>query len=432
MFNETHDPQARSWVASANDPATPFPIQNLPFGVFRRGSESRIGIAIGDSIFDLHQAVDDGLLEKASVAVQSACRGPRLNDLMSLTVPDWSEVRQAVFRLLHQSSSSVLQEKAAALLILQAAVKMDLPCQIGDYTDFYAGIFHAANVGSLFRPQNPLLPNYKWIPIAYHGRSSSMVISGTPIRRPSGQRKPSEAEAPAFGPCRQLDYELELGLFVGAGNELGQPISIERAEGNIFGVCLLNDWSARDIQTWEYQPLGPFLAKNFATTISSWIVTMEALAPFRCPAFARTEGDPEPLPYLNTSDPAHAGIDISLEVSLLTPEMASSHAAPFSLAHASSRDLYWTISQLVAHHTSNGCNLRPGDLLGTGTISGPTKESTGSLLEMTRQGAAPIELANGERRTYLENGDEVIFRGWCRREGYASIGFGECRGRIES
>jgi fumarylacetoacetase len=438
-LNETHHPQARSWVNSANDPGTPFPIQNLPFGVFKPGTDSpRIGVAIGDFILDLHQAADTDLLGNISGAVQTSCRSRNLNDLMALSPAHWSALRKSLFHLLHSSAPTGLQEKAKASLVSRARVEMSLPCQIGDYTDFYAGIFHASNVGSLFRPQNPLLPNYKWIPIAYHGRSSSIIVSGTPVLRPSGQIKSLDAAAPAFAPCRQLDFELELGIFIGPGNALGQPIPVEQAEENIFGVCLLNDWSARDIQTWEYQPLGPFLAKNFATTISPWIVTLEALAPFRAPAFARPAGDPGPLPYLDSQgakitsqDVQQTGIDIALEVFLSTERMRKEHAAPNTISQSSSRDLYWTIAQLVAHHTSNGCNLRPGDLLGTGTISGSTSQSLGSLLEMTRQGANPIELPNRERRAYLEQGDEVIFQGWCRREGYASIGFGECRGRIE-
>jgi fumarylacetoacetase len=343
---------------------------------------------------------------------------------------------KSLFHLLHSSAPASQQEKAKLLLVPQTSVQMELPCQIGDYTDFYAGIFHASNVGSLFRPQNPLLPNYKWIPIAYHGRSSSIVVSGTGVRRPSGQIKAADASAPTFAPCRQLDFELELGLFIGPGNPLGQPISIDQAEENIFGVCLLNDWSARDIQTWEYQPLGPFLAKNFATTISPWVVTLEALAPFRAPAFTRAADDPEPLPYLTSqsakdNSAQQPGLDISLDVSLSTERMRKEREAAHTISRSSSRDLYWTMAQLVAHHTSNGCNLRAGDLLGTGTISGATPQSVGSLLEMTRQGANPIGLPNGESRAYLEQGDEVIFQGWCRREGYATIGFGECRGRVE-
>jgi len=318
------------------------------------------------------------------------------------------------------------------LLYSQKAVAMEIPCRIGDYTDFYAGIFHAANVGSLFRPQNPLMPNYKWAPIAYHGRSSSIVIGGTPIKRPNGQMKLGDSDVPEFGACRQLDFELEIGMYVGRGNGLGDAIAIDRAEEHIFGLCLLNDWSARDIQSWEYQPLGPFLSKNFATTVSPWVVTLEALAPFRCAGFVRAEGDPRPLEYLRPSDEdeAESGIDISLDVALSTIAMRERGLEPRTICRGSSRDLYWAISQMVAHHTSNGCNLRPGDLLGTGTISGRTPDTLGSLLEMTRQGETAIELPNGEKRVYLEQGDEIVIRGWCGNESYARIGFGECRGRI--
>jgi fumarylacetoacetase len=295
---------------------------------------------------------------------------------------------------------------------------MHLPAAIGDYTDFYASLHHATRVGALFRPDNPLLPNYKYVPIGYHGRASSVVISGTPIRRPCGQTKGPGEETPRFGSSQSLDYELEVGAFVGPGNALGKPIPIAEAEEHIFGLCLMNDWSARDIQAWESQPLGPFLAKSFATSISPWVVTMDALAPFRVPAFQRAQGDPVPLPYLNAAD--LFGIDLKLEVFLGATRLSQSNL----------RDLYWTLPQLIAHHSSNGCNLRPGDLIGCGTVSGPARESMGCLLEMTRGGSEPIRLASGETRRYLENGDEVILRGWCEREGFASIGFGECRGRI--
>ena len=432
-LNETHDPQAKSWVASANTAETPFPIQNLPFGVYRiNGSDTRIGIAIGDKLLDLHSAVEAGLFKHVSSATQTACRSHHLNALLSLTSAHWSELRARLFQLLHISAKIQERKTTEALLHSQTAVDMAVPCQIGDYTDFYAGIFHASNVGSLFRPQNPLLPNYKWIPIAYHGRSSSIVISGTPIYRPTGQAKLPESEEPRFSPSRQLDYELELGMYIGTGNKLGAPIPMAQAEKNIFGLCLLNDWSARDIQAWEYQPLGPFLAKNFATTVSPWIVTLEALAPFRGPAFPRSESDPKPLPYLRPDKDAEptCGIDISLEVALSTQEMRNSGLKPHTLCCTSSRDLYWTISQLVAHHTCNGCNLRPGDLLGSGTISGSTKDSLGSLLEITKQGTSAIQLPNGQQRTYLEPDDEIVIQGWCSNKNHIPIGFGECRGRI--
>jgi fumarylacetoacetase len=312
-----------------------------------------------------------------------------------------------------------------------AEAVMAPPAIIGDYTDFYSSIHHASNVGRLFRPGNPLLPNYKYVPIGYHGRASSIVVSGTPVGRPSGQSKEPAAEAPVFGPTRSLDYELEVGFFAGPGNALGQPIPIADAEQHIFGLCLLNDWSARDMQSWEYQPLGPFLAKSFATTISPWIVTMEALAPFRVPAFQRPDGDPEPLPYLSAAeDRERGGIDLTLEVYIASRQMREAALQPMRLSRGNLRNLYWTLAQLLTHHSSNGCNLRPGDLLATGTVSGPSREERGCLLELTQRGAEPIRLPNGEIRKFLEDGDEVILRGYCERDGFARIGLGECRGTI--
>ncbi|HWF91219.1 MAG TPA: fumarylacetoacetase [Terriglobales bacterium] len=432
-LNETHDPQAKSWLKSANLEGAPFPIQNLPFGVYRPAegpaAGDRIGVAIGDSVFDLQAAAK--LLDPVSSEIHSACRSPLLNDLMSLAPEPLSQLRRSLFRLLHESAPPAWQREAQGLLAPQSAVIMKLPCRIGDYTDFYAGIHHAQNVGRLFRPQNPLLPNYKWIPIAYHGRSSSIVISGTPIPRLSGQIKSEDSAAPVFAPTRRLDYELELGFFVGRGNAMGEPIPLDHAEEHIFGVGLLNDWSARDIQAWEYQPLGPFLAKNFATTISPWIVTMEALTPFRCRAFSRFEGDPEPLPYLRSvADSEEGGFDISLEITLSTEQMRMAGTEPVMVCATSSRNLYWTAAQCIAHHASNGCNLRPGDLLGSGTISGENGGELGSLLELTQQGKAPVDMPNGQQRIFLERGDEVTMRGWCRSKGYKPIGLGECRGRI--
>jgi fumarylacetoacetase len=308
---------------------------------------------------------------------------------------------------------------------------MRMPFRIGDYTDFYASIHHATNVGRLFRPDTPLLPNYKWVPIGYHGRASSIVVSNTEIRRPLGQTRTPDMSAPAFGPATMLDYELEVGFFVGQGNVLGQPIPLNQAEQHIFGLCLANDWSARNIQSWEYQPLGPFLAKNFATTISPWVVTLDALEPYRAPAMVRPEGDPIPLPYLySQSDQQRGGFDITLEVWLLTAKMRAKRKAPARLSHGNMKDLYWTPAQMLTHHASNGCNMQPGDLLATGTVSGSTRDAMGSLLERTRRGAEPLELSNGESRKFLEDGDEVILRGWCEREGYPRIGFGECRGLV--
>jgi fumarylacetoacetase len=309
---------------------------------------------------------------------------------------------------------------------------MLLPAEVGDYTDFYASVFHATNVGTMLRPDNPLFPNYKWVPIGYHGRASSLVVSGTPIARPQGQTEPGEGGAtPRFGPSRSLDYELEVAAFLGPGNPLGQPIPLAQAEGRLFGLCLLNDWSARDLQKWEYQPLGPFLAKSFATSISPWVVTLEALAPFRVPAFPRPADDPQPLPYLSDEqDRAQGGIDLHLEVLLSSAAMRERGLPPLSLSRSNLRDVYWTFAQMVAHHSSNGCNLRPGDLIASGTVSGPAKENRGSLIELTWRGTEPLTLPSGEPRRFLETGDEVILRGHCRREGYARIGFGECRGVV--
>jgi fumarylacetoacetase len=315
--------------------------------------------------------------------------------------------------------------------VAQAEVEMLLPAQVGDYTDFYASLHHATNVGRMLRPDNPLFPNYKWVPIGYHGRASSLVVSGTPVARPQGQTEPGEDGAPRFGPSRSLDYELEVAAFLGPGNPLGQPVPLAEAEGRLFGLCLLNDWSARDLQKWEYQPLGPFLAKSFATTISPWVVTLEALAPYRVPAFARPTSDPQPLPYLaHPDDRAHGGIDLRLEVQLLTKSMRERGLPAAPLSHSNLRDVYWTFAQMIAHHSSNGCNLRPGDLIASGTVSGPDKENRGSLIELTWRGSEPLSLPGGETRRFLEAGDEVSFRGRCEREGFARIGFGECRGVI--
>jgi fumarylacetoacetase len=306
-----------------------------------------------------------------------------------------------------------------------------VPARIGDYTDFYASISHATNVGSMFRPDNALLPNYKWVPIGYHGRSSSIVISGTNVTRPNGQTRDGAEGAPTFGPSKRLDYELEVGVFVGSGNSLGATIPIDQAESHVFGLCLVNDWSARDIQTWEYQPLGPFLAKNFATTVSPWVVTLDALAPFRAPAYKRADGDPEPLPYLTAAvDRERGGIDITLEVSITTAKMRESKTPPFRISRGSFTEMYWTVAQLLTHHASNGCNMRPGDLLASGTVSGPQKESRGCLLERTWRGTEPLQLPSGETRAFLQDGDEVIMRGWCERSGHPRIGFGECRGIV--
>ena len=429
FLDSTHDPALSSWVESANQPDTDFPIQNLPFGVFRAGPLSAIGVAIGDRVLYLGSIAEAGLLDGLSPKTVLACSGALLNPLMALGREHWSPLRKRLSELLRAGSA----QRAAVepfLLPMREAV-MAQPAHIGDYTDFYASIHHATNVGRLFRPDNPLLPNYKYVPIGYHGRASSIAVSGAAVHRPSGQSKDAAAEAPVFGPSRSLDYELEVGFFTGPGNQLGQPIPIAEAEQHIFGLCLLNDWSARDMQSWEYQPLGPFLAKSFATTISPWVVTMEALAPFRVPAFPRPEGDPAPLPYLTSAeDRERGGIDLTLEVYLASRQMRESQLAPMRLSRGNLRNLYWTLAQLLTHHASNGCNLQPGDLLASGTVSGPLPEERGCLLELTRRGADPIRLPTGEIRKFLEDGDEVILRGYCEREGFRRIGFGECRGTI--
>lgn len=421
-----------SWVASANNRTTDFPIQNLPFGIFSVGDEGpRIGVAIGDQVLDLRACVEQGILADLKTVEQAACTAATLNKLMGLGRESATAIRRLLASVLSSEALEKVRKKVEPLLFSMSEVTMQLPAVIGDYTDFYASIYHATNVGKLFRPDNPLLPNYKYVPIGYHGRASSIVSSGTAIKRPRGQTKTAEAEHPTFGPTRLLDYELEVGCFVGPGNTQGEVIAIDDAESHIFGLCLLNDWSARDIQAWEYQPLGPFLAKNFATTISPWVVTMEALEPFRVPAFQREVGDPEPLPYLRSDvDRKRGGIDLTLEVWLASQRMRDAGLAPFRLSRGNTSDLYWTLAQMLTHHASNGCNLQPGDLFGTGTVSGPTKDSTGCLLEITGRGAEPIQLPTGELRKFLEDGDEVIFRGYCEREGYPRIGFGECRGTI--
>ncbi len=438
VLDETHDPKAQSWVESANVAGTDFPIQNLPFGVFRRrdgGGEARVGVAIGDRILDLGGMQNQGALghEKDDEDVRlgaNACASDSLNPLMALGAGPRRSLRRRLHALLRQDAPASDRQAVSRNLIVQADVEILLPAIIGDYTDFYASIFHATNVGKLFRPDNPLLPNYKYIPIGYHGRASSLVPTGTPIRRPCGQTRDGDA-APIFGPTKALDYELEVGFFVSAGNKLGEAIPIARAEEHIFGVCLLNDWSARDIQSWEYQPLGPFLSKSFATSLSPWVVTMEALAPFRTAAFTRAEGDPAPLPYLfDLGDQQHGGLDLWLEVSLLSPRMRESGVAPVVLGRSNFRDMYWTMAQMLAHHASNGCNLRAGDLLASGTVSGAEKSARGCLLELTARGKDPVTLPTGEQRKFLEDGDEVILRGFCERDGFRRIGLGTCRGMI--
>ena len=429
-IDESHDPSLRSWVDSANHPDSDFPIQNLPFGVFRRRGATEpdsIGVAIGSEILDLRRASGLGLFQDLPGEVRAALDATALNGLMSLGTAAMRALRAQLGRLL-KADSSRAEPRA---LVSMADADMTVPAIVGDYTDFYASVFHATRVGGLFRPDNPLLPNYKHVPIAYHGRASSIVASGTPVRRPWGQAKaPNEAE-PAYRPTRMLDYELEAAVFVGPGNPLGVPVPIDAAEDHIFGLSLLNDWSARDIQAWEYQPLGPFLAKSFATTVSPWVVTLEALAPFRCPAFARGADDPAPLPYLSSAaNASHGGIDLRLDVAIHSARMREQHIAPVTIGRSSLRELYWTVAQMLTHHTSNGCNLRPGDILGTGTVSGPEDGNRGCLLELTSNGRQPLTLPGGEERGYLVDADEVTLRGYCDREGFRRIGFGECRGTV--
>ena len=403
--------------------AADFPIENLPYGVFRHGNgEATIGVAIGDQVLDLRAASAAGLLDRLPPEKRAACARDTLNALMALTPAHWSGLRARL---------SKLAGEAPQHMVAQREVTMLLPVAIGDYTDFYASLYHARNVGSLFRPENPLLPNYKHVPIGYHGRASSIVVSGTPVRRPQGQAMTPGAEAPRFGPTRALDYELEAGFFIGTGNAQGEPIGIASAGAHVFGMCLVNDWSARDIQAWEYQPLGPFLGKSFATSISPWVVPMEALAPYRAPRFAREAGDPAPLAYLDDeADRERGALDVTLEVLVSSAQMREAGVPPMRLSRGNLKDLYWTIAQMVAHHTSNGCNLRPGDLLATGTVSGEAKDARGCLMEITRRGAEPVTLPTGETRKFLEDGDEVNLRGYCEREGLPRLGVGECTGRV--
>ena len=432
-LDRTHAAELRSWVDSANAADADFPIQNLPFGAFRvraTGAE-RVGMAIGDRILDLAEAADRGLLEGTSAEVVRACGGRRLNALMALGRYAARTLRAAASDLLRADVDAGLRSQVEPALLPSADVDMLLPADIGDYTDFYASIEHATNVGSMFRPDNPLLPNYRWVPIGYHGRSSSIVPSGTDVRRPRGQTRDADAAVPVFGPSRRLDYELEVGAFIGRGNEHGAPIRIDDADSHIFGLCIVNDWSARDVQTWEYQPLGPFLAKNAATSVSPWVVTLDALAPYRVPARPRDADEPKPLPYLASDrDAQTGGFGITLEVLLTTARMREQAMPPHLVSRASFAGMYWTIAQLIAHHTSNGCNLRPGDLLASGTVSGPTRESRGCLLERAWRGTEPLQLPTGETRSFLADGDEVIMRAWCERDGRPRIGFGECRGRV--
>ena len=436
-INETHDPKLKSWVESANDPNSDFPIQNLPFCEFdyetETGSAWSVGVVIGDKVLNLNSCLEDGLIEEVNKTIGSSVYF-LLEQLIDSQVDDSEITAKFRKRLIDLLNDNVEEEVKAAVSKHLHPINecvFSVPFQIGDYTDFYASIFHATNVGSMFRPDNPLLPNYKYVPIGYHGRASSIVISGTDIKRPKGQNRTDTEAPPVYIPCKNLDYEMEVGFFVGRGCEIGETIPIAEAEGHIFGLCLVNDWSARDIQGWEYQPLGPFLAKNFATTVSPFVVTMEALAPFRTAAFARPDGDPAPLPYLNDEQNQKlGGLDIQLEVFIASKRMRDEKIEPMLLSSSNMKDLYWTIGQMLAHHASGGCNLQTGDLMASGTVSGKEKHERGCLLELTWRGKEPLTLPTGEERRFLEDGDEVIMRGFCEREGFRRIGFGECRGMI--
>jgi fumarylacetoacetase len=428
-INETHDPNLRSWVESANDPNTDFPIQNLPWCTYRNrfgANHNELGIRIGDKVIEFEVLTSGEFLAKSDKSLIYAA------DAARSTSESQSRLRQTLIQALGEDASPDATREIQASLVAASECEFVQPFSyIRDYTDFYCSIYHATNVGSMFRPDNPLMPNYKYVPIGYHGRASSIVVSGTDIRRPHGQNRSDQDKPPVFIPCRNLDYEMELGFFVGRGNELGKPIPISEAEEHIFGVCLVNDWSARDIQAWEYQPLGPFLAKNFATTISPYVVTMEALAPFRTNAFERDPNDPQPLEYLSDEqNQKFGGLDMNLEVYIQTERMRAENIEPHLLSRSNTKDLYWTIGQMLTHHASGGCNLQTGDLMATGTVSGKEKSERGCLLELTWRGTEPLTLPSGEQRRFLEDGDEVIMKGFCEREGFRRIGLGECRGRI--
>lgn len=434
QLDHTHDPSASSWVESANEPGADFPIQNLPWCV----QDGQVGVRIGAQHLAVAPLATEGLLKGFEVTL---FEGPHLSErLLSLSPERRVELRHGLFALLSCEASAEEQRRVGAHLAPIGA--LTLPIRVGDYTDFYASVHHATNVGMMFRPTNPLLPNYKWIPVGYHGRASSVVVSGTDVRRPFGQKAPSEeGGAPSFGPCALLDYELEVGAVVGRGNPLGEPLNIDEAGERIFGLCLLNDWSARDIQKWEYQPLGPFLAKNFLSTISPYIITVEALAPFRVAVPARAEGDPAPLPHLYSErDQAEGCFNVTLQVHLSTAQMRAEGLAAQQLSEGSFKEMYWTIAQMLTHHSASGCNVRPGDLLGSGTVSGPERGQRGCLLELTWDGGVgnplpttsrtPITLPTGEERRFLLAGDELSLSGRCHAEGRRSIGFGSCTGLI--
>ncbi|MCE9618889.1 MAG: fumarylacetoacetase [Planctomycetes bacterium] len=422
-----------SWVESAQAKDCDFPLANLPWGCFTRADRSngtRIGVAIGDQVFDVHEALGHGLLAELPASVQGALRECSLNAFMSLGVPQWKLARTHIAKLLSSEERSLQDHPKAGEIVLPAsAVAMKLPAQIGDYTDFYASIHHATNVGKMFRPDNPLLPNWRHLPVGYHGRASSIVVSGTEFRRPMGQTSATDDGPPSFGPSKLLDYELEVGVYVGKGNAIGERIDIQRTREHLFGICLINDWSARDVQKWEYQPLGPFNAKNFATTVSPWIVTLDAVEPWFERGPVREKDAPANLPYLTWKD--DFTFDLKLSVSILTASMREKKSAPFEISRGSYRDMYWTLAQMLAHHTSTGCPMNAGDLLGSGTVSGTTPESRGCMLERTWRGSEPLALPDGSTRKFLDDGDEVVIRGWLdAKNNLPRIGLGECRGQI--
>jgi fumarylacetoacetase len=421
----------KSWIGSANEPERGFPLQNLPFCAFEAvGGQPHLGVGIGAFVLDLHEGAGTSLLGSIGDDARAACRAATLNALMECGTEATARLRRVLMEMLRAEATADQIAAIKPLLRPLDGIVFRKPISVGNYSDFYASLHHAMNVGRMFRPEQPLLPNYKYVPIGYHGRASSVVVSGSSVVRPQGQMRLSPSDTPVFGPCRQLDYELEVGAYIGRGNALGQPIGIDKAERHIFGIGLVNDWSARDIQAWEYQPLGPFLGKSFATSVSPWVVTMDALAPFRAPIAPRPTGDPDPLPYLTSADPAKAAIDLKLEVHISTAAMRRSLLPPVRVSSANLREIYWSFAQMVTHHTSNGCNLMVGDLIASGTVSGADARTQGSLLELTNRGDAPLELAGGERRGFLEDGDEVVLSGFCEREGLPRISLGECRGRI--
>ena len=433
-IDHTHDPRARSWVASANDHPD-FPIQNLPFGIFSSHTHHdrrRGGVAIGDHVLDLAALFQKNLLSGVAHAACELASQSTLNPLMHGSPTIWRALRHGLFDLLVDGATDQTQERVRECLLPAAGVQLHLPVHVANYTDFYTSIHHARNVGRVVRPDDPLTPNFVWLPIAYHGRASTVVASGTPFHRPMGQSKAPQAASPSYGPCARLDFELEMGILVGQGNSMGAPIHLQDAESHIFGMCLLNDWSARDHQFWEMNPLGPFLGKNFCTSISPWVVTMEALAPFRVPAAERPASEPQPLPYLDSPDNrALGGIDVQLSVGIESEQHRASKLPPSVVSRTSFRHQYWTPAQMVTQHTVGGCNLLPGDLLGTGTISGPTPDQAGAIVELSRGGTVDVALSQtGEVRRFLADGDCVVLSGWCEREGAARIGFGECRGTV--